>query len=516
MRIGGAVGQDAVDVDIGVLRAAILLSVHKVGLPVEVGRGLEVEIAEPLVDRELEVLEPRRQQRRVGRQRELVIGHAKERTGDRVVEAARRDAHRVAEGGAGGVEARGTGHGTVGVSGDWSRRRLAARAGHGFALEIHDGIEAAVGIPNVVVGAAPVDARGRGGGERGGRGPAQRRRSVVGESAVPSRKPIVQGRHPGLLLDLEVLALEPDLGVTPRPESGGGEHALAPVEVLLAPAVAVSPHPGGPDRGALADGLVDVKRRPVGAPRTGTELHRLERAVGASALGGGGAGAAERAVAEEDRIGAAPEIDPLDIEGVVVPVLRKEIALLRAGADAAGLIVRGEREERGVAVVRNAVRARRPFRRALQICEIQRVDEFARDDRIGCGSIPQVGGQSTAGERAGGGETFVAIRADGEGRELDRLSGLRRSGRGRSGRHGLRRRGNGREQDDRDRRAERTEVAGPGEPGRGFHGVGVGQGQCSADDQRPRSRRGRPRARAKAQAETRFRPFGLGRSPRKF
>jgi hypothetical protein len=45
----------------------------------------------------------------------------------------------------------------------------------------------------------------------------------------------------GLLLDFEVFAFEADLGVAERAEGRGRKGALAAVEVLVAPAVAVAP-----------------------------------------------------------------------------------------------------------------------------------------------------------------------------------------------------------------------------------------------------------------------------------
>ena len=57
MRIGRPVWKHLVDVDVGVVAAAVLLAVDLHARPVQVGGNLEVEITEPLVDRKLDVLE---------------------------------------------------------------------------------------------------------------------------------------------------------------------------------------------------------------------------------------------------------------------------------------------------------------------------------------------------------------------------------------------------------------------------------------------------------------------------
>ena len=57
MRIGRPVWKHLVNVDVGVVAAAVLLAVDLHARPVQVGGNLEVEITEPLVDRKLDVLE---------------------------------------------------------------------------------------------------------------------------------------------------------------------------------------------------------------------------------------------------------------------------------------------------------------------------------------------------------------------------------------------------------------------------------------------------------------------------
>jgi hypothetical protein len=72
MRIGRTIRQHLIDVDVGIVAAAILLAVDQRTSAIHVGGDLEIKTAEPLVERELEVLEPLRQNWRVRRDGELL------------------------------------------------------------------------------------------------------------------------------------------------------------------------------------------------------------------------------------------------------------------------------------------------------------------------------------------------------------------------------------------------------------------------------------------------------------
>jgi hypothetical protein len=65
--------------------------------------------------------------------------------------------------------------------------------------------------------------------------------------------------------------------------------------------------------------------------------------------------------------------------------------------------------------VGNLGRTGGPFRHALQIDEVEGVDELARDHRVGGGRVAEIGGEAAAGERAGGDKALVLVGADLEG-----------------------------------------------------------------------------------------------------
>ena len=104
--IGASVGCDAVDVDVGVIAAAVLLTVHERVSAVHIAGDLEVEIAETLVERDLQILETLLENGCIGRDREFLRERPKKRIGDGDVEAVARDIDRVQQRRAGAVEGR--------------------------------------------------------------------------------------------------------------------------------------------------------------------------------------------------------------------------------------------------------------------------------------------------------------------------------------------------------------------------------------------------------------------------
>ena len=104
--IGASVGCDAVDVDVGVIAAAVLLTVNERVSAVHIAGDLEVEIAETLVERDLQVLETLLENGCIGRDREFLRWRPKKRIGDGDVEAVARDIDRVQQRRAGAVEGR--------------------------------------------------------------------------------------------------------------------------------------------------------------------------------------------------------------------------------------------------------------------------------------------------------------------------------------------------------------------------------------------------------------------------
>ena len=87
MRVGRAVGEDLVDVDIHDVRIADIDVVDALRGTVEVGGDLKVKFADAMIGRELDVLEAFFDDGGVGGQAEALRGKAKCGAGDGVVEA---------------------------------------------------------------------------------------------------------------------------------------------------------------------------------------------------------------------------------------------------------------------------------------------------------------------------------------------------------------------------------------------------------------------------------------------
>ena len=410
IRIGGAVGPNAIDVDVGVVAAAVLLAVDERAGPVGIGGHFEKEVPHALPDRELQVLEALGQDGRVGRDGELLRRRPEKRVGDGSVEAVGGHVDGMQERGSGGVE---RGQGTLNEPGDWRGRAVAAGQRDGVVLVVHDRLRAAEGHEDVVVGAAAADAEGvgvRGQGRGGGD-------SVVGGLAVPAGQAVIERGKAGLAGVGTVFALEADLSVAERPQRAGQERGFAAIGILHAPAIAVAPDRGQTQGRVFREGPVDVEGSTVIAPGADAELHDVERAVGLGALGGGGTDAAEAAVAEQDRVRAAAEVVALQVIAVAVVELREKIALWATVAGATGGIV----DRRGEKVLLPVVDVERgadgPLGRGLQVGQVERVDQLAIDDGVRGGRVAQIERQASAGERAGRGEAGVAGRVNLEGRK---------------------------------------------------------------------------------------------------
>ena len=436
MRVGRPVGQDLVDVDEGVVAAAVLLAVDLGAGAVEVAGDLEIKIAEPLVEGHLQVLETLGEDRGVGRDGELLGRHAERGVGGSGIKTARGYTHRVEERRPVGVEGR---QAALQVARDRSGGARTAGERHRIVLIIHDGVRAGERIEDKVVRAPAADAEGVGV-RRQRRGPGG---GVEHRAAVPTGETVVECGKSRLTRRDAVFSLDADFRLPEGLERRREERGLALVEILQAPAAAVTPHGGGAQGDLVAQWLVGVDGGAVVAPRADAELDALRRAVGLGALRGGGADAAERAVAKEDGVGPAAEVVALEVVAVAVVVLREKIPLRPRVAGAAGGVVDRGGEEILHAVV-DIERARRgPLGGGLQVGDAQGVDEVARDNRVRHRRVTQVAGEAAAGQRTRGGETGVAFRADLKRREHHRLarSGLgRRSGRrGRCGGKHLRR-----------------------------------------------------------------------------
>ncbi len=426
--VGLAVGQHAVDVDVDVGQVAVGFAVGERGGAVEIAGDLEVQVAAPVVVGELQILEPLREDREVGRQREILGGRAEEREAFRVGEAVLGHVDLVEQVGAGGVERGGA---AVRVAGDRGGGGVAAGDGDRIVLVVEHDAWSGERLVNEVVRPAAVDADRVG---VGGQGRQGARRGIGG--SVPAGEPVVQERHRRLSRVFPVLALDAQLAVAPGLPRRGEEHRLALVEVLLAPAARVAPHTRGAHGEAFAKGLVHVEGPAVVFPGARGELKLPHRTPGLRALGGRRADAAERAVAEEDGVGAAAEIVPLQVVGIAVVELREKVPLRPSGTRAAHGVLDRVEEEILLSVVHRHRARGGPLGGRLQVGEVERVEKVAGHHRIRHGRVAQVGRQAAAGHRARRGETGVAVRAHFKRREAHGLLGRHRGGRARGGQGG--------------------------------------------------------------------------------
>lgn len=148
----------------------------------------------------------------------------------------------------------------------------------------------------------------------------------------------------------------------------------------------------GADGEAVVKGLVHVDGNAAGIPRAEGGAELADGAVEARLLGDDVGGAGLIAIAEEDGVGAAGEVVALEIVAVEIDVEREKIALRRGGADAARGIGDVGREGEVGAVVVIYVGVHGPLDRAVEIGEVECVDELARDHRIRGGRVGEVAG----------------------------------------------------------------------------------------------------------------------------
>lgn len=118
-------------------------------------------------------------------------------------------------------------------------------------------------------------------------------------------------------LALAVFALGPDGGVARELQAGGEKRGADLVELFVAPALAVGVDRRRADRDPIAEGPVDVEGRAGVVPRAEGLGDLGKIAVEAGLLRGDGGDAAETAVAEEDGVGPATEVEALDDVAVV-------------------------------------------------------------------------------------------------------------------------------------------------------------------------------------------------------
>ena len=303
------------------------------------------------------------------------------------------------------ARARKRGQAALHKTGERRGRAVAAGQRDRIILVVHDRVGPGERIVDVVVGTATADA------ERVGVRGQRRRpgRRVEDRLAVPARQAVVERGKTRLAGVAAVFAFDANLRVAVRLERRGEKRGFAFVEILEPPTAAIAPHRRGAHGELLIQRLVQVERRAVIAPRTDAELHTLALPVGLRPLSRRGTHAAERAVAEQNRIRPTAKVVALEIETIAVIILREKIPLRPRITRAARRVINRCGEKILHAVVHIERAAGRPLRRALQIRDTQSVDEIARNDGIGHRRVPELSRETATGERTGGGEAVVAF-----------------------------------------------------------------------------------------------------------
>ena len=149
--------------------------------------------------------------------------------------------------------------------------------------------------------------------------------------------------------------------------------------------------------------------------------------------------------AEENRVGSAGKIKAVQRVAVGVVVERKEIPhrVIRftGSGPAEGDVKRGRETEALIHVVAGIVGGvDRPLHRLREIGDVERIQKFLGQHRVGNRSVLEFGVEAATGKSARGDKAFIPARIDLEGRELDRRGFLLR----REGHRGRRRLGEAR------------------------------------------------------------------------
>ena len=261
---------------------------------------------------------------------------------------------------------------------------------------------------------------------RGGRhfGRARQDRTGVGCPAIPRGNLIGEKRRKRLLLRLGVFALGAKGGVLSKMIRAGDEDGLLPAPLVLAVRVATLPHAGDTNGCLVIDGLVHVDRRAELIPRPELQLCLANRFSGERLLRDRDRRAAELRGAKENGVGPTREIEAVERVAVSVVVEREKIphrVVRFAGRGAADRDVNGGRKtEALVHVVAGVVSGvNRPLHRLREIGDVEGVEKFLREHRVGDGRVLELGVEPSAGERARGDEALVAARVHLERRKYD-------------------------------------------------------------------------------------------------
>ena len=285
-----------------------------------------------MIERKLHVLEALVNYRGVGREAEGLRRQAERGTGDRVGEALAGEVERIEEVGARAGERRERAlhearerHLVVGAAGE----------SDGIVLVVHDRVHSGEWIVDEVAGAAARDAEGVGIGRQ--------RVGTAAEdgAAIPAAKLVGEVRKRLVAARLAVFALEAEQRVARDFPARGEKPSADLVELLVAPAAAVRLDQRRANREAFAERAVHVEGRAEIAPGADALRELRERGVEARLLGRRRCDAAERTVAEEDRVGTAGKVEALNGVAVVGRIVGEEIPLAAPAAGAADIVAAG-------------------------------------------------------------------------------------------------------------------------------------------------------------------------------
>ena len=434
IRVRRGVGEQAVDINVSILITLIRVVIDEAVAEQFVHAAGELNVdrlTDALVDENGDIAETVNRRGIRPDVGERTAGHPEGRAGNRGVVDARGDDERVDQRTA--VEAEiGAAHGSDAVD----RAVGAEGIGLHHAGVAQSGVKATSrgGRNDPRVGA---DTRGAEGGLAGERG---RLETGVDGLAVPSGERIVQRVHPSRDLLLVIVADHRHAGVSCELDRERGRNAATLGALPVAVSVGILP------RGDDAGGNFALQRV-VGVDR-GTQ--RIPRAILGADLGGVATeasafddrigGAADCAGAKQARVGAAGVVHTLEVVGRGIGAAREEIAVNRIGPYPADRAAARAAEELTAPIIRRRGRTHGPVDRFVEVADIERIEKLTGLHRIGDGSLGEIAGEATAGERTGGNEALITGGVHLEGRELDRRGFLLR----REGHRGRRRLGEAR------------------------------------------------------------------------
>ena len=425
VRVRGAVGEEAVDVDERILVALVGVVIDEAVAEELVNAAGELDVegfAEALVDEHRGVAEAVNRGGIRSDVGERAARHAEGGAGNRRVVDAGRDHGRVDERSAVKAEVAAAGRGEA-VDGAVA----AEKRGLHHARVAKRGVEAAAGggRDDPAIGA---DARGAEGGLARERGGLETR---VNGPAVPAGEGVVEGVHARGDFLFVIVADERNAGGASGLDGERRGNAAALRAFPIAKRVGVLP--GGDDaRGDLVfQRVVGIDGGAEGIPRTILSADLGGVAAKTGAFHDGVGRATDGARAEEDRVGAARVVHAFEVVGRGIGTAGEKVAVDGIGADAANRAAASAAEELAAAIVRRGRRADGPVDGLVEIAQIEGVEEFAGLYGVGDGRVHEISGETSARERAGGDEADVLRRVHLEGRERDEgLSRGSRSGRG--------------------------------------------------------------------------------------